>query len=538
MSASGSGPYIVGDATGDGASGAVVFVHGFTGEAVDTWEGFPDMLTADPELTDYSFCFWGYPSRLDLSHVFLKYFWENDPDIHTIGRGLRTLLQNTIGEEEKLVLVGHSMGGLVIQSFILEELARGARDLVDRVAEIVLYATPSGGKRLAHWSGCFKNQVADMDDVGPFIRGLRRGWRELIEDTRAARPRPTSFRMTLVAGLEDRFVPEETALDPFPLDEHEFSPGNHSEVVKPALVGRVPFDILKRRLTRPAPSAEERRVVYGETPEAVELMSKIRVAVELEKWDTLVRIAEDLLAGTPTMPAVERALGLELLEQMEYATAAKLLERCLEFEMSDGSRPFAGDARVAQQLAVALSSLGRNEDALVRLESLPLELKGQSETMGIRAGRLKREWDENRNNTRLGSRVLDGYRAAYESALAANDVDQILYNGINTAYMLFELCKSHEHVARAVLKVARGRAEPDYWTLATGAEANLLLGEFQEAERWYGDAFALGPPPRHIATTASQGLLVVERLGRPPGAEKVAELLKSALEGIPSGECG
>ena len=531
------GPYVVTNPHAEVKTGTVVFVHGLRGAKIGAWKGFPDLLSTDEELGAYDFHFWGYPSKFELKHLVTKYVWEDDPNIRMIGRGLRTLLDNTVEEKRKLVLVGHSMGGLVIQSFVLEELARGARDLVDRVAEIVLYATPSGGERLAHWAGFLKNQVADMSDVGPFIAGLRQGWHELVDSKRGERPRPANFRLTLVAGLSDRLVPEETAIGPFPFDEHEFSPGNHLGVVKPGEVGRVPFDILKTRLLRPAPSLEERRVVYGETPEAVEVMNAIRAAVELDKADTLVRIAEKLLADAPTMPAVERALGLELLQQMKYEPAAALLERCLTFRMSDGSTPFARDAQVAQQLAVALSALGRNEDALVTLESLPLEMKSQSETMGIRAGRIKREWDEKRGSARLGRRALDTYRAAYESALAAKDVDQIIYNGINTAYMLFALGEPCEDVARDVLTVAAGRDEPDYWTLATRAEALLLLREFDEAERWYGNAFELEPPPRYMATTAEQGLRIIEALDDAAATAPVADLLKSILESLPAEEC-
>ena len=533
---SAEGPYLVTNPHADVKKGTVVFVHGFRSTKIEAWSGFPDLLSTDEELGAYDFYFWGYPSRFPSKHIFTKYVWEDDPNIRTIGRGLRTLLDNTVEEDRKLVLVGHSMGGLVIQSFVLEELARGTRDIVDRVAEIVLYATPSGGERIAHWFRHFKNQCADMADVGPFIAGLRQGWYELVDSRRGEQPRPTNFRLTLVAGLSDRFVPEETALGPFPFDEHEFSPGNHIGVVKPAEVGRVPFDILKTRLLRPAPSLEERRVVYGETPEAVEVMNAIRAAVELDKTDTLVRIAEKLLADEPAMPAVERALGLELLQQMKYELSAALLERCFKFEMSDGSKPFARDAQVAQQLAVALSALGRNVDALAALASLPPETKNLSETMGIRAGRIKREWDDDRGKGRLGRRALDTYRAAYESALAAKDVDQIIYNGINTAYMLFALGKPCEDVARDVLTVAAGQDEPDYWTLATRAEALLLLRKFDEAEQWYGNAFELTPPPRYMATTAEQGLRIIEALDDAAAAAAVADLLKKTLESLPTEE--
>ena len=141
---------------------AVVFVPGFTGDAVKTWTGFPDMLAEDPDLGRYDFYFWGYPSNLKLSYMLTKYFWEDDPNLTTIGRGLRTLLDSTIAGYEKLVLVGHSMGGLVIQASVLEEIGREARSHLDRITEIALYAAPSGGKHEARWGSFLKNQIADM----------------------------------------------------------------------------------------------------------------------------------------------------------------------------------------------------------------------------------------------------------------------------------------------------------------------------------------------------------------------------------------
>lgn len=43
------------------------------------------------------------------------------------------------------------MGGLVIQAFILEELAKASGKYLDRLTEVVLYGTPSGGLGKAWW---------------------------------------------------------------------------------------------------------------------------------------------------------------------------------------------------------------------------------------------------------------------------------------------------------------------------------------------------------------------------------------------------
>ena len=72
------GPYVVTNPHAEVKTGTVVFVHGFRGAAVETWEGFPELLSEDPDLGAYSFCFWGYPSKFPSKHVFTKYvrLWE------------------------------------------------------------------------------------------------------------------------------------------------------------------------------------------------------------------------------------------------------------------------------------------------------------------------------------------------------------------------------------------------------------------------------------------------------------------------------
>ena len=67
-----------------------------------------------------------------------------------------------MGDYKKLILIGHSMGGLVIQAFIIEELLNGRRKHLDRLTEVLLYGTPSAGLEKAYWGRFFKEQLADM----------------------------------------------------------------------------------------------------------------------------------------------------------------------------------------------------------------------------------------------------------------------------------------------------------------------------------------------------------------------------------------
>jgi pimeloyl-ACP methyl ester carboxylesterase len=104
-------------------TGLVVFVHGFAGDAVSTWKDFPDLLPSDPDLRGYDFCFWGYPTSVNPLIILKRLVWSDNPNLDTLGQGLRSLLDNTAQRYRKIVFAGHSMGGLIIQLFILEELS-------------------------------------------------------------------------------------------------------------------------------------------------------------------------------------------------------------------------------------------------------------------------------------------------------------------------------------------------------------------------------------------------------------------------------
>jgi tetratricopeptide (TPR) repeat protein len=308
-------------------------------------------------------------------------------------------------------------------------------------------------------------------------------------------------------------------------------------MVKPAVSGELPYRILKQRLLRGGLSAAQRKLIHGESEEAVKQMNRVLAAAELGDVESLLDLAAKLLAATPSqVPRVERTLGLALVDYQQYQAAIGLLTRYLEFKMpDDGSRPFRTDAQAVQQLAVALSAQGDNTGAVAWLESLPADVRNLSETMGIRAGRLKRQWQKSPHMVMVGRRALTLYRTAYESARAAAMLDQVLYNGINTAYMSFALGDPYEDLAAHVLAACASKTAPDYWTLATAAEAYLLLRRYAEALPAYQAAFNLAPVPRYLATTGEQALAIIERQGNPPAALPIRELVLSFFPILKSG---
>lgn len=509
-------------------SNLVLFAHGFMGESVKTWGEFPRLLQADPQLGDYDFCFWGYPSDLNPVYLVSKFFWSDNPDLDTMGRGLRAFLDNACQSYKKLTLVAHSMGGLIVQLFILQEIAAGRKLHLDRLTEVVLYGTPSGGLVKASLADLLlgNDQAADMGRFGPFIEDLRYQWKRRIDDRRATDPPP--FRLTLVAGMKDKFVPQTSSLNPFPFDEKEIVPGNHTQMVKPSSARDLCYLVLRNRLLRGTPSRAEREIIQGESTGVIERIHRVRAAARLNDVEDLVAQAAGLLQGPAALPLVERALGLALLDNEVYPQAAALLERYVDFSMpGSGEHPFSKDAQALQQLAIALSGAGKVLDAVARLEALDPQLRSDPETLGILGGRFKRQWLKTEARPQIGYRALALYDEALDLARAAERPDQIYYNGVNAAYLRFVLGETeYQPLTQEILAVCESLPRPDYWSDATRAECLLLLRRYPEARQAYDSAARRPHEPRHWTSTGQQALDILKRQGDPQEGTAVARLFR------------
>ena len=420
------------------------------------------------------------------------------------------------------------MGGLVVQAFVLEELLRNERRHLDRLTEVVLYGTPSGGLPIARLAAPFKNQIADMSDVGPFIEKLRDEWQRLVDDKRSDPERLATFRLTLVAGMKDSFVPITSSQDPFKFDEKEVVPGDHTSMVKPESKNDIRYRILKTRLLRGSPTREQRKLIWGESEEALQLMCRIEAAVNLDAVDDLQIIADDLLSHMPpTAPKVERELGLRLLDFEQYTKADRLLKRYLTFQMPDDqSMPFYEDIQAWQQRAIALCGLGDIPSATALLIELDKKTGKDSETQGILAGRFKRQWLKSPDEAMsIGWRAFNLYMEAFQLAEQEHNVDQRMYNGINAAYLNFVLGGiEFEDMAQRVLIACSQKELVNYWCLATKGEAYLLIGDEPNALAAYKESMRLAPIPRYIRTTGQQALYILSKRDDSPTTTAIKTL--------------
>ena len=88
----------------------IMFVHGLTGQVGTTWGNFPKFLDEDQSI-EYEVKEFGYTSP-HLAWLFFK----SAPSISSIANGvLSDIKAHCDIENDDIILVGHSMGGIVIK---------------------------------------------------------------------------------------------------------------------------------------------------------------------------------------------------------------------------------------------------------------------------------------------------------------------------------------------------------------------------------------------------------------------------------------
>jgi pimeloyl-ACP methyl ester carboxylesterase len=215
---------------------ALVFVHGFTGGAVETWTHangtrFFDLVAVDPVTKDkVDILAFGYPSYLFKAGSF-------DPG-EAANRLHSQLERYGVTQYPTIVFVAHSMGGLVV----LNELQRH-RELLPRVPLVVLFATPQEGVQIANVAQHLLNNAAAEQltpaDGNAHLRALSDNWNSIpIEDRPVIRCAYEKLKTGPIV-----IVPWSTATR-FCEGSPTAIEANHSEIVKPDSSTHGSMDVL------------------------------------------------------------------------------------------------------------------------------------------------------------------------------------------------------------------------------------------------------------------------------------------------------
>lgn len=123
---------------------AIIFVHGLQGDPYKTWtkkgyESLPHMLSADEKYNEFDIFTFGY----DTGFIFKRSEFQDIGDI------LCTEIEAKLTEYKTISFITHSMGGIVVQSMLTEQVERKNYKLLKRIDGIVYLAVPFLGSNVA-----------------------------------------------------------------------------------------------------------------------------------------------------------------------------------------------------------------------------------------------------------------------------------------------------------------------------------------------------------------------------------------------------
>ncbi len=272
-------PHVLPDHPDPSRKRLALFVHGF-GSSAAAWEPLRTLMKDDPEITgSFDLACYEYPTPW-----FNFRYLRRIPTLQEIAGGLANFLESAdLRDYREWVLIGHSQGGLVIQSYLVDKLQEGQAEDLYRLRAVILISTPNLGSTLLMGP----RRLLSIFFSNPLERTLR------VFDTEITKMRATITERIVGArgdssvawpvpvqciyGIQDRVVLEASAMGPFEKDALRGVRGDHFNVIQP-------------------PSRDDER--YKTLTEAMLDPSGHRSVYEIDLYD--IRIAIEPIPGGRT----------------------------------------------------------------------------------------------------------------------------------------------------------------------------------------------------------------------------------------------
>ncbi|UST93780.1 alpha/beta fold hydrolase [Pseudomonas siliginis] len=151
----------------------IIFVHGLSGSAAGTWGAMLKTLSESAELSHIAYDCYAYPTALWRVPLMRKM-----SGVQEISSGLQSFLEAKYSDKQ-IIIVAHSLGGIVARHFILEAVKEGRSH---KVLGLLLYASPLSGAGLASIAKAFSFGHAHLKQLckdTDFLNTLNLDWVKL-----------------------------------------------------------------------------------------------------------------------------------------------------------------------------------------------------------------------------------------------------------------------------------------------------------------------------------------------------------------------
>lgn len=399
----------------ENANNAIIFVHGFSGEAHSTFGQIPYLLAQDEKMEGWDMFPFGF--NPNVNPQLGKDVWATVQDITRIADNLCSAIKYKFKKYDRIAIVGYSLGGLVAQRAILNLDDTNK----DRLSHVILLGTPSNGITNNTIKKLWQHKINGLFQDAPFISVLRSEWSKNFN-------KGYPFTFKVVAATKDEHVSKESSLEPFDKENWITVTGDHFSMVNAPTIENDSYQLILDTLTNN------------------EFFNKFTDDEEV-----------NLILG-------------------EYDAVIRKLEPSLEDL----------DERGLEKLIHALEGVGRSEDAMQILKTHKI---AQNDSDMLRnLGSLYKNKYLNDSLSKDGQAAFNCYTKALELAKLNNDLEDTYRSAINLAFLnliLEEDIQDMQDYARVALEATSKYPFNNVWKLATIAESNLYLGNFEQAKEYY-----------------------------------------------------
>jgi pimeloyl-ACP methyl ester carboxylesterase len=221
---------VIHHAKGKNNNQLIIFVHGLGGSRYgkkSTWGDFPAFIFADFPQLDVGL----YEYRTLLTR--LK-FW-NSVDLQTEAQVFADLIRDELSNYVSVILVGHSLGGLLCKAAISRLVRNNEKDILSRISGLILMATPQlGSMRVPKLLAGLSPDFQALKPHGEFVGEINNTFENhLYCDERIGGVDRITIPTWAVLGASDFWVDQISAGVGLAANRKKIARGSHTEIVKP-----------------------------------------------------------------------------------------------------------------------------------------------------------------------------------------------------------------------------------------------------------------------------------------------------------------
>lgn len=206
----------------------IIFVHGFNSSKSKAWVNFPSLVRDDDELRDFNIVLYGYRTKLCIESGSIR------EEGNLLASFLHDIIRGNHQKPRRVVLVGHSMGGLVIMRALLTLERDHPEVLHEHDFRVATFGTPYMGVENTRLLPpfCGNKQTEGLALFNADLFETTQEFAQRFNQGQEGRRITPSVPLYTFYGKDDKLVPPASACG-YNAKHCQVVDGDHTAIVKP-----------------------------------------------------------------------------------------------------------------------------------------------------------------------------------------------------------------------------------------------------------------------------------------------------------------